>query len=51
MAQTVKPMPQGFHTITPYLAVRGASQLLDFLKRTFDAEVVERLGRPGLPRS
>jgi PhnB protein len=46
MAETVRPIPQGFHTITPYLAVQGAGKLLDFLKRTFDAEVVERLERP-----
>lgn len=46
MAGSVKPIPDGYHTITPYLAVQGASKLLDFLKRTFDAEVVERLERP-----
>jgi PhnB protein len=35
---SVKPVPEGFHTITPYFAVRDAAALLDFLKRAFDAE-------------
>jgi uncharacterized glyoxalase superfamily protein PhnB len=46
MAGTVKPIPDGYHTITPYLAVHGASKLLDFLKRTFDSQEIERLERP-----
>ncbi len=35
---SVKPIPTGFHTLTPYLAVNGASKLIDFLKRAFDAQ-------------
>ena len=46
MAESVKSLPHGYHTITPYLAVQGAGKLLDFLKRTFDADEVERLERP-----
>ena len=38
MAETVKPIPGGFHTLTPYLVVRGASQAIDY-KRAFGAEV------------
>jgi hypothetical protein len=30
---TVKPIPDGFHTITPYLTVRGAAEVIDFLKQ------------------
>jgi uncharacterized glyoxalase superfamily protein PhnB len=33
----VKPKPDGYHSVTPYLAVEGAERLLDFLKRAFDA--------------
>ena len=29
---TVKPIPDGYHTITPYLTVQGAAKLIDFLK-------------------
>lgn len=35
----VKPIPDGYHTITPYLAVRGAAQLIEFLKKGFSAKV------------
>ena len=37
----VEPVPDGYHTVTPYLAVRRAGELLAFLKRAFDAETVE----------
>ncbi len=42
----VKPIPEGYGTITPYLVVHGAHDLLDFVKRAFDAEVVERMANP-----
>jgi PhnB protein len=35
---TVKPVPEGYHTVTPYLLVNGASNLLTFMKEAFDAE-------------
>jgi uncharacterized glyoxalase superfamily protein PhnB len=35
----VKPVPDGYHTVTPYLSVSDAAKLLDFLKRAFDAKV------------
>ncbi|MER3435016.1 MAG: glyoxalase [Leptolyngbya sp. ERB_1_1] len=33
-------IPDGFHTVTPYLTVQGANQLLEFVKTAFDAEEV-----------
>jgi PhnB protein len=39
----VKPIPEGYHTVTPYLIVEGAAGLLDFLKQAFDAEEVFRM--------
>lgn len=42
----VKPIPDGFHSITPYMVVRGARELIDFLKRAFDATEVRRSERP-----
>ncbi len=39
-------MPQGYHTIMPYLAVNGAATLFEFLKRTFDAQEKEMMKRP-----
>lgn len=35
----VKAIPDGYHSITPYLTVEGAARLIDFLKEAFDAEV------------
>lgn len=43
---SVKPIPDGYHTITPYFAVRDAGKLLDFLKRAFGAEEIETLKMP-----
>jgi uncharacterized glyoxalase superfamily protein PhnB len=33
-----KPVPDGYHTVTPYLTVRGAPKVIEFLKQAFDAE-------------
>src|SRR5258708_18254362 len=38
----VKPIREGFHTITPYLIVQGAAELIDFVKEAFDAEELYR---------
>jgi len=42
----VKPIPDGYHSITPYLVVQGAGKLIDFLKQAFAAQERERLTRP-----
>ena len=42
----VKPIPEGYHTVTPYLIVRGAAQLIDFMKRAFAAEEIQRMPLP-----
>jgi len=34
---TVKAVPDGYHTITPYLMVQEAAQLIDFVKQAFAA--------------
>jgi PhnB protein len=38
----VKPIREGFHTVTPYLIVNGAAELIDFAKQAFGAEVLYR---------
>jgi PhnB protein len=45
MNTTVKPIPEGFHTLTPYLSIRGAAQAIEFYKRAFGA--TERFRMPG----
>lgn len=42
----VKPIPEGYHTVTPYLVVEGAAGLIDFLKQAFDAQEVFRMPGP-----
>lgn len=42
----VKPIPEGYHTVTPYLVVEGAAGLIDFLKQAFDAEEIFRMAGP-----
>jgi PhnB protein len=41
---TVKPVPDGYHVVTPILLVEDADALIDFMKRTFDAQE-HQLGR------
>jgi PhnB protein len=42
-----KPIPDGYHTITPYLIVKGAAAAIDFYMRAFGAAEKTRLGGPG----
>ena len=42
----VKPIPDGYHSVTPYLIVEGADKLLDFLKEAFAADETFRMAGP-----
>lgn len=46
MATSVKSIPNGYHTVTPYLINENASRLIEFLKLVFDAEETNRLSGP-----
>ena len=47
MATQVKPVPQGYHTVTPYLVVDGAEKIIRFVKEAFGAQpVFEPMARP-----
>jgi PhnB protein len=35
---TTKPIPEGYHTVTPYLAVGDAAGAIEFYKRAFGAK-------------
>jgi PhnB protein len=41
-----QPIPPGYHTVTPYLVVRGAAQALDFYTRAFGATELFRMADP-----
>jgi PhnB protein len=44
----VKPIPDGYHTVTPYLVVNNAGAAIDFYKRAFGAQEIMRMdGPPG----
>jgi PhnB protein len=38
MTPNAKPVPEGYHTVTPYLTVKGAAKAIDFYKRAFGAQ-------------
>lgn len=43
----VKPIPDGYHTITPYMAFKDAHGLIEFLKKAFDSKVEVHLSPDG----
>lgn len=47
MTRNAKPIPTGFHTITPYIVAEGAHKVIAFLQQAFGAELEhEPLKRP-----
>ena len=47
MATKVKPIPDGYHTATPYLIVKDAAKAIEFYKRAFGAIELMRFPAPG----
>jgi PhnB protein len=46
MTDNVKPIPDGYHTVTPYLTIKNAAAALDFYKQAFGAEECFRMTNP-----
>ncbi len=46
MKNKVKPIPDTYHTATPYLTVRGADEAIDFYQRAFGAKELFRMPGP-----
>jgi len=42
----VKPIPAGYHSVTPYLIVKGATRAIDFYKQAFGATEIMRFPGP-----
>ncbi len=42
----VKPIPDGYHSVTPYLSIRGAAEAIDFYKKALGAKEVMRMPGP-----
>jgi len=47
MPKKVKPVPKGYHTVTPALAVQGADAFIKFCKKAFGAKEIMRMKGPG----
>jgi len=46
MAKVVKVVPEGYHTVTPYLAIRDATRAIAFYTRAFEAQEITRMAGP-----
>ncbi len=46
MSRKVSPVPDGYHTTTPYLTVKDASAAIDFYKHAFGAKELCRMPAP-----
>lgn len=42
----VKSIPEHYHSVTPYLSIKGANEAIEFYKRAFDAVEQFRMPTP-----
>lgn len=42
----MNPIPKGFHTVTPYLVIEGAADVITFTEKAFGGKVTEKITRP-----
>ncbi len=43
----VKPIPDGYHSVTPYLSIKGAAEAIEFYKKAFGAIELFRMDHDG----
>ncbi len=46
MTSRVKPIPEGYHTATPYLIIKDAARAIEFYKKAFGATELMRMAQP-----
>lgn len=46
MSSTVKPIPDGYHSVTPYLIIKNAADAIEFYKKAFGATELLRMSQP-----
>jgi PhnB protein len=46
MASKVKPIPDGYHSVTPYICCKNAAAAMDYYKKAFGAVEVMRMAGP-----
>jgi PhnB protein len=44
---TAKPVPDGYHSVTPYLIAKDAAKAIEFYRKVFGAQEVLRMDGPG----
>ena len=42
----VNPIPEGYHSVTPYLSIKGAAKAIDYYKQVFGATELFRMAAP-----
>jgi PhnB protein len=47
MTDKVTPIPEGFHTLTPHLVVRGAERAIEFYQQALGAQLIHKSYGPG----
>jgi PhnB protein len=43
----IKPIPEGYHSVTPYLLIDGAARAIEFYKQAFGATELFKMDMPG----
>jgi len=46
MATNVKPIPEGYHSVTPYLMIKCAAEAIEYYKKSFGATELFRMPAP-----
>jgi PhnB protein len=46
MSTSVRPVPEGYHSITPYITCKNAGRAMDFYKKAFGATEINRMPGP-----
>ena len=46
MKRKTRPIPKGYHAVTPYLSVQGAAAAISFYKKVFGAKEIMRMPGP-----
>lgn len=46
MAEKVNPIPEGYHSVTPYIVVNGGARAIEFYKQAFGATELFRMDGP-----
>jgi PhnB protein len=47
MTNKINPIPLGYHSITPYLSIKGAAAAMEFYKKAFGAVELVNMPAPG----